>query len=517
MPRLSELMAGFEPGEVRGDASAEIRGVTYDSRRVEIGFLFAALPGTRADGRTFVPQALERGAAAVLCAPPAPEGIPESVAVVLVDDPRTALGLAAAAFHGHPARELAVVGVTGTNGKTTVAYLIEAMGTAAMRSVGVTGTVSYRFGATLEPASVTTPESADLQAIYARMLRSKIDIVVSEVSSHALAQNRVAGVDFSVAAFTNLSQDHLDYHGDLDSYAAAKQRLFTQYLAASRGPARAVFCVDDETGTRFAEEYDGEMLTCSGRVGGTADVAPTQASFSTAGIDAVLATPAGEVPIRSMLLGQPNLQNLAVATAVALALELPVEAIKTGALTTQVPGRLQRVDGGPPNLTVLVDYAHTPAAIDIALAAMRPLTEGRLIAVFGCGGDRDRGKRRLMGEAAGRRADLVVVTSDNPRTEEPQAIIEQITPGLDGLGVPRVAVETLETGRGGESAGIAGGYVVIPDRREAIRAAVSRAQPGDVVAILGKGHEDYQIHGTTKVHFDDREEAQLALRQRETN
>jgi UDP-N-acetylmuramoyl-L-alanyl-D-glutamate--2,6-diaminopimelate ligase len=410
------------------------------------------------------------------------------------------MALAVANFHGHPGEALALCGVTGTKGKTTVTYLVEACARAAGLPVGVVGTVSWRFPGASRPASHTTPGPTELQALLAEMVRAGTRLAVLEVSSHALAQERVAGLLFRAAAFTNLTRDHFDYHQGFEDYYQAKRRLLAEQLAVG---GVAVVNSGDAHGSRLAEELSREGKTVwRYALSASGDLAARKARLSLDGIQAVLETPLGEVLVRSPLVGAHNLENLLCATGLSLALALPREAVAAGlSACAGAPGRLERIEAR--GVSAFVDYAHTDDALARACAALRDLSPQRLAVVFGCGGDRDRGKRPLMGLAAGRAADLVVVTSDNPRSEDPADIIAAVIPGVERAGLRRLS--PAEARRGEK------GYLVETDRRAAIALAISAARPGDAVLIAGKGHEDYQIVGTEKRHFDDREEARRAL------
>jgi UDP-N-acetylmuramoyl-L-alanyl-D-glutamate--2,6-diaminopimelate ligase len=395
------------------------------------------------------------------------------------------VGIMAANRRGNPAAKMVMIGVTGTNGKTTTTHVIESILRAAGARPGIIGTVSNRYGGVEKPASYTTPTSVGLQALLREMLDAGTTHVVMEVTSQAIDQARIAGIFFHVAAFTNLTQDHLDYHGTMEAYFDAKALLFSRYLRAGDGVGVAY--VDFEYGKKMLEHARDRKIACS--TAGRADVWAQRADFSIDGIDADLVTPRGPLPIQSPLLAAHNLQNIVVAVGVAEALGLPYEAIRQGiAALRGVPGRLERVD--VPGPAVLVDYAHTPDALERAIAAVRPLTKGKLVVVFGCGGDRDRTKRPKMGLIGARDADLAIITSDNPRTENPQSIVDMIVAGARESGRDNFAVEV--------------------DRRAAIRQALAQSTSGDTVLIAGKGHEDYQILGKTKIHFDDREEARAA-------
>jgi UDP-N-acetylmuramoyl-L-alanyl-D-glutamate--2,6-diaminopimelate ligase len=493
--RLSTVIEGT--GASLGQApDAEVSLVTADSRNVKPGALFVAVAGARADGAAFAPAAARSGAVAVLSeraldCPPAP--------VLLVPSARRALALAAANLHGRPGERLALCAVTGTKGKTTVTYLVEACAAAAGIPAGVVGTVSVRIPGRTLPSSHTTPDAAELQEYLACMVAAGARLAVLEVSSHALDQERVAGLSFRAAGFTNLGRDHLDYHPDVESYFQAKRRLFTERLTRD---GVAVVNAGDAHGALLAAELRaaGRTVWRFGVPG--AEIAPRGLAIDMSGIRTVLATPRGDVAVSSPLVGAHNLDNLMLAAGLALALGLPLEAVSAGLSASRgAPGRLERIDGR--GVSAFVDYAHTPDSLSAACAAIRALGPRRLIVVFGCGGDRDRGKRPLMGRAAGLAADLVVVTSDNPRTEDPRAILDAIVPGLEEAGLRPLSRERLLAGQRG--------YRVEEDRRGAIALALSAARPGDAVLVAGKGHEDYQVVGTEKRPFDDREEARRGL------
>lgn len=514
----------------------EIAHVCEDSRQLRPGDLFVALNGQTVDGHRFLANARAAGAAAAVVAhPQAGLGLPQLV----VRDTALALAQIAASFYGNPADGLTLIGVTGTNGKTTTTTLIESMLDDAGMKPGLLGTIAYRWGGRSQPAPFTTPTPLILHRTLAEMAAAGTRAVTMEVSSHALALGRLAGVRFQVAAFTNLTQDHLDLHGSMESYFAAKQRLFSELLLPGREGGVGVILVDDPWGVRLAAELEpGRRLTVS--LEGPADVTVHDERVTLDGISATLRTPVGEIHLSSMLAGRFNLANLAVAAAVGVALGLSPQTIARGLGRVQgIPGRLERVPGRGRGPAVFVDYAHTPDALTRVLHSLRPLAHstattpgasapaigakrGRLIVVFGCGGDRDHGKRPLMGHAAAKDADLVIVTSDNPRSESPQAIIDAILPGIaaglseraalgDSSARPGMPASQLERGA---LATAASGFFVEPDRRQAILAAILTARPEDVVLLAGKGHEDYQIIAGAKHHFDDREEAQKALAQR---
>ncbi|HXG50098.1 MAG TPA: UDP-N-acetylmuramoyl-L-alanyl-D-glutamate--2,6-diaminopimelate ligase [candidate division Zixibacteria bacterium] len=501
--RLEELFESWEIIETGGDLDREIAGLAYDSRRVKKGDLFFAVPGEKADGHDFIPEAIGRGAAAVVAS--RRPAAPGSAAWIRVEDVRRALGLWSARYFGKPSARLRLAGVTGTNGKTTVTYLLEAMFAAAGLEPGVIGTISYRFRDRSVPAPQTTPESLDLQALLAEMAAAGVEAVAMEVSSHALVQQRVRGVEFDAALFTNLSRDHLDYHAGMDDYFEAKSRLFTDYLPASTKPGKAaVIHGGDPRGPELLERARraGARVLSYGR-DERWDVHPVDVVSDVRGLRGKIRMPGRTIEFSSALIGAANLENLLGAAAAGVALGLSTEAIRAGIERLRtVPGRLEKIENRR-DIAVLVDYAHTPDALEKVLRAVRPLARGRVLTVFGCGGDRDRGKRPLMGEIAARLSDLVFVTSDNPRSEEPRRIASEVESGVLKTGLERIDAH-VEPGAGR-------GYLVEVDRRAAIRAALERARPGDVVLIAGKGHEDYQILGSEKIHFDDREVAREEL------
>lgn len=499
---LARLLKGLNILDLRGDDAILVAGLAYHSGRVRPGEVFVALKGLQTDGHRFIPQAIERGAQVLVVEDEVPAG--DGLVCVRTPDTRLALASMSAAWADHPSQELTLIGVTGTNGKTTTSYVLEAIWQAAGAEVGVIGTVNCRFGGQLRPSPVTTPESLDLQNLLREMRAAQVTCAIMEVSSHALDLKRVDASHYDAAVFTNLTQDHLDYHQDMESYFAAKSRLFTELLAAGGAAGLAVLNQDDPWGRKMRRLVAAPVLTYG--FGPDVDVRPRHYTLSPQGIQAVLDTPDGPVEITSPLLGHYNLANILAATATALGLGVAPEHIVSGlAAMTGVDGRLEpvAVTGQP---LVLVDYAHTPDALAQVLKALRALPFQRLITVFGCGGDRDRTKRPLMGQAAAQGSDLVIVTSDNPRTEDPLAIITQIEAGLQELGWPRLESQDLTPA--------ARGYLIVPDRRQAIRVAVEAGTRDDVILLAGKGHETYQIVGTNRRHFDDRQEAWQALRRR---
>jgi UDP-N-acetylmuramoyl-L-alanyl-D-glutamate--2,6-diaminopimelate ligase len=488
--RLSDLLPLSSAAAV-GDV--EVRGVAVDSRRVRPGDVFFALAGTREDGRRHAREAVARGAVAVV----AEDAVDVADTIVVrAGGARALLGKAAARLAGDPTAALTVVGVTGTNGKTTTTYLLEEIWRAAGLRPGVVGTIAYRFAGATEAAPLTTPDAVTLQGLFARMRVAGTTHVAIEVSSHALDQDRVAGTRFDAAVFTNLTRDHLDFHGDVEKYFAAKARLFLEHLPQGGKPDPvAVVNADDPAGVRLLASL-GTRAVAVGR-GPRAAVRPHGVETDLTGMRGEIDLDGTRLPFRSRLVGAPHVENVLGAAATAWALGVAPDAIAAGlAAAVPPPGRLEQIDG--PGFTVMVDYAHTPDALERSLEVLRALTRGRLIAVFGCGGDRDRGKRPLMGAAAARLADVVVLTSDNPRTERPEAIIAEIEAGVRDAGMAALA-------GGGR------GYVIEPLRADAIALAARLARPGDVLLVAGKGHEDYQIIGTEKRPFDDRDAVRRAL------
>jgi UDP-N-acetylmuramoyl-L-alanyl-D-glutamate--2,6-diaminopimelate ligase len=502
--RLREFLPLEKVEEAEGKLDQEITGLTYDSRQVRAGEVFFAIPGEKVDGHRFILQALNGGAAAVVVAHR--ESWPPRTTWIRTKDVRRAMGLWGAHFFGRPSQRMKVVGVTGTNGKTTVTYLVESILCAAGLKPGVIGTVNYRYGGRQIPSHHTTPESLELHALMAEMAKAGAESLAMEVSSHALAQDRVRGIDFDIGLFTNLSRDHLDYHADMDDYFSAKRRLFTDYLKTSvKLNKAAVVFGQDAKGRELLKQLDDlGMDTWSYGEDGKWDIHPVNVRSDVAGLRGQIAVRSASIDFSSPLVGAANLQNIMGAVGVGAALNLPADAIAKGIEQLRsVPGRLEKVDNQL-GISVLVDYAHTPDALEKVLDALRPLTQGRVVTVFGCGGDRDRGKRPLMGQIAAELSDVVVLTSDNPRTEDPLRIMADVEDGIKQIGLKRILDLNPQTERG---------YWVEKDRRAAIRIALQAARRGDLVLIAGKGHEDYQILGSQKIHFDDREVAQEELSQ----
>jgi UDP-N-acetylmuramoyl-L-alanyl-D-glutamate--2,6-diaminopimelate ligase len=474
---------------------AKPAAIAYDSRHMTPGAVFVALRGVHADGARFAPQAIAAGASAVVAESAAPAGI--SVPWVQVTNARAALAELAAAFYGNPSEELALVGITGTNGKTTTSYLLAAIFEAAGVTCGRIGTIGYLVGGREQHASRTTPEAPDLQHMLRDMVDDGIGACVMEVSSHALALRRVDRLRFAAGVFTNLTRDHLDFHGDMEAYFAAKRRLFELLPDGAVG----VINVDDRRGP--------DLVAASGRpvtyaIDAAADVRSGPLSFSLDGLSFEARTPRGTVHVRSPLVGRPNAYNILAAVATAMALDLPFSAIETGiAGLAHVPGRFQVVSNGSDDVRVIVDYAHTDDALKNLLETARPMATGRVVTVFGAGGDRDRTKRPLMGAVAARLSDLVIVTSDNPRTENPERIIDEVRRGIL-MPADRLAPK----GQKGTQS------LAIVDRADAIEQAIKDARSGDLILLAGKGHEKYQVIGDREIPFDDVEVARAALARR---
>lgn len=478
---MQRLISGL-PISGEAPAGLEIGGIAYDSRVVREGDLFVAWKGDHFDGASFASAAIERGAVAVLSSPPARSA---DVPWLTAEDPRRLMSPLAAKLFGHPDREMRIVGVTGTNGKSTVIALLASILSAAGEATGRLGTLGYHFDGEVFPGERTTPEAVDLFRTLRQMRDLGAEAISMEVSSHALAQGRVDDLGLDAALFTNLSRDHFDFHRNFDSYFEAKRGIFDRLKPGGR----AVVNIDDPYGRRLVREL-GDACT----FGAGGQVAPLRLDLSMEGVNARLETPRGEIEISSPLLGRYNAENLLAAVAGAEALGIEHEAIRTGlAECRPIPGRLQAVGNGDP-FPVYVDFAHTPAALEAALQSVREFTGRRVILLFGCGGDRDPGKRFEMGKVAGENADLAIVTSDNPRSEDPLEIIAAVKAGI------------VESGNQN--------YRIVPDRREAIRRAVAIANENSVVLLAGKGHESFQIIGDRRLPLSDRDEALAALEER---
>ena len=491
--KLEKLIEGCDISELTGNISVDIAGITCDSRDAGEGNLFAAIRGACLDGHNFIDDAVKKGAAAILL-----EDRPLSthlsqlsgVTGIRVPDSRKALGLISSKFFGEPSKRLKLAGITGTNGKTTTAYLLEAILKAAGLSTGVLGTVNYRYADRVLDAKNTTPHSTALQRLFSDMVNSGTTHCVMEVSSHALDQRRVEGCSFDAAIFTNLTQDHLDYHSSMETYGRAKEQLFTDMPDQDKV---SVINTDDPFGKVLAERTQN-VITYSLEGGG---ISPLEINYGANGLDAVFCSPLGDITVRTNLVGDYNVCNIMAAIGGAVALGIGKDAIESGiGALPGIPGRLERVALPETfeNCRVFVDYAHTPDALERAIRALRPTTRGRLITLFGCGGDRDKEKRGLMGGVSLKESDFTIITSDNPRSEDPFTIIKAIEVGAVAAG-----------GSEGKN------YSVVVDRREAITKAAGMVEKGDTLLIAGKGHEDYQIIGDRVIGFDDRVEAKRAF------
>jgi UDP-N-acetylmuramoyl-L-alanyl-D-glutamate--2,6-diaminopimelate ligase len=498
--KLDLLLDGLSIREVRGGKDIEVRGLTNDSRAVQEDYLFVAVRGNEHDGHRYLAHAVEGGACALVVEQVEKEF--RGVTVIRVPDTRVVLRELADRFYGYPMRDMRLIGITGTNGKTTTSYLLESIWKEAGIQVGIIGTINYRFNGHSCEAPLTTPDYPELMRMVQEMRDTGIRDIIMEVSSHSLDQGRTIGFQWLRALFTNFSRDHLDYHVTMEEYFQAKSRLFTA-LGEDQGEeeAQAVINVDDPKG-RILEKLTTVPVVSYG-LNGNCMVRAADVNLSVDGVRFTLVTPTGSVPIISSLLGRINVYNIlgAAATAYSLHLDLHVIARGIGRLA-YVPGRLQRVQNHR-GLLVFVDYAHSPDALEKALQTLKPFVQGRLITVFGCGGDRDKGKRPEMGKLAGELSDVVILTSDNPRKENQAQIANEIELGVRDTGLRRMEQNPSRGERG---------YRIVLDRREAIRDAINTATDKDIVVIAGKGHERHQIIGTKRVRFDDVEEVEKAAR-----
>jgi len=491
MTALSELLNGIGIVARTGNLDILIKGVADDSRMVEDGYVFVCMPGIHdsqnaywiygTDGNDYIPDAVRRGAVAIVSEKSIPSAA-DGVTFIQVQDARYALAKIAAEFHGNPSRKLKVVGITGTNGKTSTCYLSRSVLTAGDIKTAISGTIIQRVAGSDMPAGMTTPEAHRLQKMLKNALEEGFDSVVMEVSSHALELKRADGIEFDVAVFTNLTQDHLDFHRDMRGYLASKTHLFSHLMKNDKRPF-AIINVDDPTGEHIIQNTRAEVITYA--VQNEADLRVCDFQSTADGLAfRVSIRGSEELEVKLQLLGEYNLHNALAAMGIGISQGLDLEVIKAGLESLDsVPGRFERVDCGQ-DYIVVIDYAHTPDALERVLNAARKLTEGRLITVFGCGGDRDKGKRPLMGRIATDLSNYSIVTSDNPRSEDPMEIISQIQEGING-----------------------NVYEAIPDRRSAIQRAVEMVEKGDMIVIAGKGHENYQILNDGRIHFDDREVA----------
>jgi UDP-N-acetylmuramoyl-L-alanyl-D-glutamate--2,6-diaminopimelate ligase len=485
--QLKELVKYLPVLRVEGSLDRDVAGIAYDSRRVTPGMVFVAIPGVHVDGHDFINTAIDRGAAAIICER---NGFSSPRATkIKVSDVREALARAAASYYQHPSTRLQVIGVTGTNGKTTVAFMVKEVLEAAGIKTGLLGTVRYEIGDRVIPAARTTPEALEVQQMMAQMVTSGCRACVMEVSSHALEQKRVAGIEFDVAIFTNLTQDHLDYHGTMDNYFVAKQKLFTKIANGSKR-GTVVINIDDERGAKLVSESDAAVKLTYG-IRGAANIRATNIHLRADTSNFTLETPKKTFACRLPLIGRHNIYNALAATGAVYALGVEPATIESALNHMQpVPGRLENVFCGQP-FAVFVDYAHTDDALHNVLTTLREITQGRLLLLFGCGGNRDAGKRPKMGRVAAEFADFTLITSDNPRNESPAKIAAQIEEGFRAVKQSGCAVEL--------------------DRKRAIAEIISMAKPGDTVLLAGKGHETYQEFEDTVVPFDDRIFAREAL------
>ncbi len=490
MMKLRELLAKVNLQQPEHSAlDLEVNRVCTNSHSCKPGDLFIGMPGTRVDGGEFWRSAMGQGAIAAVVTPKAADKQPPSAdaCVIQTQDAIATCSAIASAFYDYPSKKLDMVGVTGTNGKTTTSHLIEYFLLQAGRDTAMLGTLYTRWKGYSQTATHTTPFAVELQSQLAEAVKAGNEYAVMEVSSHALSQGRVKGCSFEVGVFTNLTQDHLDYHRDMEDYFQAKSLLFTpEYLAG-----RAIINLDDPYGKRLIEQRDRNTVWTYSVDNQDADLYTSNLDYQPTGVSGILHTPSGEIAFNSPLVGQFNLANLLAAVGAVLHLGVDLNLVADSLPQfTGVPGRMERVQISPEQeISVIVDYAHTPDSLENLLKAARPFISGKMICVFGCGGDRDRTKRPLMGKIVAGLADVAVVTSDNPRTENPEQILKDVVAGIPDPVEP----------------------IVIGDRATAIATAIKNAQPGDGVLIAGKGHEDYQILGTEKIHFDDREQARIAL------
>jgi UDP-N-acetylmuramoyl-L-alanyl-D-glutamate--2,6-diaminopimelate ligase len=505
---LSSLLEAVTPIRITesGGLRPEIGSIHYRAQDVQPGGLFVAIAGLAADGHDFVDEAVARGALAIIAQKP----VNQEAAIIEVENSRKALAAVSDRFYISPSQKLTMIGITGTNGKTTTAFLVERILLKAGCNVGVIGTLNYRYGDKTFSSPMTTPESLDLQRILADMLKDGVTHVVMEVTSHAIDLHRVDHCRLDVAVFTNLSQDHLDYHGNMESYWQCKKRMFTEIL--NSGPKKSLGSVvlnhNDEKGQELLSLFSEKAGPFSVLSVGTAadnNVRCQNIEYDLAGMRGRITTPGGTFEFKSPLVGHYNLENILCATGAAIALNLSLDAIKAGLEEVAgVPGRLESITNDIERF-VYVDYAHTPDALDNVLSVLKKLATGKVICVFGCGGNRDRAKRPQMGAIASRLCDLTVITNDNPRTESPREIIGQILEGIKTAAVYRYTPSDLAAGLKQR------GYVVEPDRKNAIQLAMLASRPGDTVLIAGKGDETYQIIKENIIPFDDREEARAAL------
>lgn len=477
---IGAIMQDFGKYIVHGNKQADILGLAYDSRRVSPGDLFFCVPGFKVDGHDFAKSAVDKGAVAVIVEHWLP--LPDGIAQIVVKDARKAMAVASANFYGNPSRDMTLIGVTGTNGKTTTTYMLKAIGESIGKKVGLVGTIHNMIGDTVIPTEHTTPESVDLQRLLARMRDEGVQWVVMEVSSHSLELKRVFSMEFDVAIFTNMTQDHLDFHKTFENYRMAKKKLFTM-------TRRAVVNVDDEASAFMVDDFAGDIVTCGIRE--EALISARDIEIHSRGVDYVLHYPGGQEKIELQIPGIFSVYNSLSAAAAAYMLGVaPLSIAKALAGVTSVAGRFEVLDTGQRGYTVILDYAHSPDGLANILKTAKEFASKRIVTLFGCGGDRDRGKRCIMGEIAGRYSDFCVVTSDNPRSEDPAEIIRAIEEGVKKTSCP---------------------YVTIENRREAIAYVLKQARKDDIIILAGKGHETYQEIDGVKYPFDEKEIVREAL------
>jgi UDP-N-acetylmuramoyl-L-alanyl-D-glutamate--2,6-diaminopimelate ligase len=504
---IRDLLKNVEPLHIVGDFSGNVSTVCYDSRTCEKSSLFVAIPGLKVDGHNYILEAVAQGARFIVHEKD--YSPPSGITAIRVPDSRRTLGILGRNFFRDPSSHLCLIGVMGTNGKTTVTYLLESILKAAKIRVGVLGTVNYRFNRKVLQSPNTTPESYEMQKILRTMTDEGITHVIAEVSSHAADLKRIDDCAFDIGIFTNLTQDHLDYHGTMENYFQAKKRFFDEVLPTGR--KRKKFMIvnrDDPWGQQLLQEVRKDLFVRTFGLENDCDVTADPFSLSLDGIEAHIRTKKNAFRVTSSLIGKFNLYNMLAAILAAEALVVPEKFIRMGvAKLKKVPGRLEKISASD-EPGVFVDYAHTDDALRRVLQNLSAFRKRKIVTVFGCGGDRDRGKRPLMGKAAVSFSDVTIVTSDNPRTENPLAIIGEIEKGICETSVKKFSPETLNTGPDEKA------YMIIPDRKKAIEKAVSLADPSDIVLIAGKGHENYQIVGNTRIPFDDRKAAKNALKDR---
>lgn len=476
---------------IQGDGSVEIKGIDYDSRKIKPGYVFVALPGHHVDGKKFIADAIEAGAKAIVLDKYEKDF---NITQVIVPNPLSALADLSANFYGHPDKKLQLIGITGTNGKTTTTYFLESIFENVKMTTGVIGTINYRYADKVFPATNTTPQSADIYRIFHEMVEKQRQVAIMEVSSHALSLERVSGMEFDISIFTNLTRDHLDFHHTMEEYFEAKSKLFTNLKSMKKKYQKfAIINADDLWGKKLIEIVSMATVVTYG-IKEKADVTAQNIHISSKGTEFVLITPVGHKKVIIPHLGKHNVYNALASAAAGISSGISLDAVVNGMENAPMaPGRLEKVDEGQ-NFAVVVDYAHTDDALVNVINALRDLKPGRIITVFGCGGDRDRSKRPIMGEVATALSDYVIVTSDNQRSEDPQKIILDIE-----VGIRRQHRNN---------------YQQIVDREQAIAAAINMAQKGDIVLLAGKGHENYQIIGDQKIHFNDKEIAAKYINKR---